>query len=127
MSSGSTIDPKGSIDLTGFSVSGALSQFVEHRTREIALRKALGSSGSRTFWLVAQFVAGPCATGVALGCIGGVFLGQRLSSELFGIEPGDPLTVALTLGAQMVLGSVAAAGPLWRAARIAPATVLRGL
>jgi putative ABC transport system permease protein len=113
--------------LTGFSVSGALSQFVEHRTREIALRKALGSSRSQTFQLVARYLAGPCSIGLAIGCVGGLFLGQRLSSELFGIQPGDPLTIALTLGAQIVLGAAAAVGPLWRAARIAPAIVLRGL
>lgn len=113
--------------LTGFSVSGALSQFVEHRTREIALRKALGSPWPRTLRLVVQYIAAPCSCGIVLGCFAGWFLAERLSNELFGLDAGDPLTIGVTVIAQVALGSVAAAGPLWRAGRIDPAKVLRGL
>jgi hypothetical protein len=49
------------------------------------------------------------------------------SNELFGLDAGDPVTIGATLVAQVALGIVAGAGPLWRAGRIDPARVLRGL
>jgi putative ABC transport system permease protein len=113
--------------LTVFSVGGALSEFVENKLREIALRKALGASSSRTAWLVCRHVGGPCVAGLAFGSVGGWVLAQTLSGQLFGVGPSDPSTVLATVLLQLGLGLIAAAGPVRRALWIHPARALRAL
>lgn len=113
--------------LTAFSVSGALSEFVENKTREIGLRKALGASSLRTVLLVCKYVGVPCVGGLLFGCIGGWVLARMLSSELFGLDAADPSTVVATVISQVALGVVAAAGPLRRAICIDAAGALRAL
>jgi predicted permease len=113
--------------LTGFSVGGALSEFVENKVREIALRKALGASSSRTVWLVCRHIGAPCVAGFAFGSAGGWALARMLSGQLFGIGAADPATATATVVAEVLLGLVAAAGPLRRALWIDPARALRAL
>lgn len=111
--------------LTAFSVSGALSEFVANRTREIALRKALGASGRDTAAFVFRQVAVPCLGGLILGCVTGWGLGRMLGNELFGLHAADSITVVGTVLLQLSLGVLAAAGPLRRAGAVDPAQALR--
>jgi predicted lysophospholipase L1 biosynthesis ABC-type transport system permease subunit len=76
--------------LTAFSVSGALGRFVEHRTREIALRKALGSGPRRTGVLVVRSIAGACSLGVVAGCLGRWLLAHRLRTNCSASTPAIP-------------------------------------
>jgi predicted permease len=113
--------------LTAFSVGGTIGEFVENKTREIALRKALGASSAHTIWLVFRYVGGPCCSGLALGCVGGWALARTLSGELFGIAAADPSSVVAVVVGQVVLGMLAAAAPLRRALWIDPARTLRAM
>jgi len=111
--------------LTAFSVAGVLGEFVEHKVREIALRKALGASGRHTFVLVCGNIGIPGSAGLVLGSMGGFFLAKALSSELFGVEPLDVLTLTGTVLGLMAVGIAAAAGPITRALWVDPARALR--
>ena len=111
--------------LTAFSLASAFAQFVAGRRREIAIRLALGAEGRHVTALLGRHIAIALAIGVAAGGAGGLALGRMLSKELFGITPADPLTFIETLVALVVLASLAALGPLWRASRVNPATTLR--
>ncbi len=113
--------------LTVFSVGGVLGEFVEHRVREIALRKALGASARHTLSLVCRSIAVPGVAGIVLGSVGGFFLARALSSELFGVEPFDLATLTATVLGLMAVGIAAAAGPIRRALWIEPASALRML
>jgi ABC-type antimicrobial peptide transport system permease subunit len=100
---------------------------VQNRTREIGLRKALGASPRRTVALVCRSVAIPSLAGALPGTFAGWLLARALSSHLFGVDPLDPLTLAVTAAGLVGAGIVAAASPIRRALRIDPATALRAL
>jgi putative ABC transport system permease protein len=111
--------------LTAFSSSGALGQFVESQTRQIAVRTALGANGRHTFALLAGYLGVPCGIGVVLGCFGGWLLARTLSSQLFGVAAVDPITAAAALCSVLAATLIATAAPFWRARRLDLVSVLR--
>lgn len=103
-------------------VSGAATQ----RRREIGIRMALGSGRSGVAGRVLKDGVVLAAVGVGIGTAGSLALGRFLESLLFGVRPGDPLTV-VAAGALMLAAAAAASWlPAWRAARTDPAEVLKG-
>lgn len=113
--------------LTVFSIRGVLSEFVENNVRQIAVRKALGATSVAAARLVWRQVTGAVAGGLAAGAFAGGALGRVMSSELFGVSPGDPTTALGTAGVLLVLGVAAAAGPIRRAIAVDPARALRNI
>jgi putative ABC transport system permease protein len=113
--------------LTAFSIGGALSEWVEHGTRDLALRKALGASSADMALLLARYVFRPCLAGLAAGALGGWWLARTLSGELFHVSPDSPAAMVVAVGCVLVVGLLAAVGPLARAISVSPARVLRGL
>jgi putative ABC transport system permease protein len=113
--------------LTAFSISGALGEFVAHKQRELAVRKALGASPLNVMWLVGRYLAVPAIGGMCCGAVGGWALARTLSSQLVGVEPTDLATIVATMAAQLAIGAVAAFGSIRRAMAVDPATTLRGL
>jgi predicted permease len=114
--------------LTGFSIVatslalvglyGVLSLSVGARTRELAVRKAIGAQRHEIVRLVVGEGFRLIAFGVAAGTVLAVLLGRALNALLFDVRPADPLTLA---GAAVVFGVVALLvrmPPAWRAARV---------
>lgn len=104
---------------------GVMAYTVARRTREIGIRMALGALQGNVMWLVMREVLVLVGAGIALGLPAAVGLSRLVSSQLFGIQPHDPLTlVAATLGLALVS---AAAGylPARRATRVNPVQALR--
>ena len=104
---------------------GVASQRARGRTREIGIRIALGAQRSEILRLVAGGGLAVAGVGMVLGA-GAALVGSRaLGSMLYGVAPGDPLTIML---AAAVLG-LAVLGASWmparRAAQVDPAQVLR--
>lgn len=104
---------------------GVVAYAVSQRTAEIGLRLALGARpGQIVAWAISG-AARPFALGAGLGIGIAVLLSRAVSSQLFGITPGDVTTYAL---AGTVLALVAL-GAAWlaarRATRIDPLTALR--
>ena len=98
---------------------------VGQRTREIGIRIALGARAHDIFRDVVAQGLWLSAVGAAIGLMGSFGLSRFLSSLLFEIEPGDPLTL---VSATVLLGIVAILAstlPARRAAAIDPAVVLR--
>ncbi len=111
--------------LAGLGLYGVLAYSVSQRTREVGVRMALGASPKQAVLLVARESAAMVGTGLALGCAGALASARLLTGLLFGIGPGDPLSLAAAI---VVLAAVAAAAtlvPARRAARIDPAVALR--
>jgi predicted permease len=111
--------------LAALGLYAVMSYAVLRRTREIGIRMALGAERGRVLWLVLREVAILAAVGVALGLPSALGLARLVSSQLYGLSPADPPTLAL---ATLVLAAVAfLAGylPASRATRVDPLTALR--
>jgi len=115
----------GSVLVTALGLAGIVAYTVVKRTRELAIRLALGATGANVTRLVILEAVAAGVCGVMAGVIASVWLSRTLESLLYGVRPADPATLALT--AATLLGIVLAAAilPAIRAARIAPASALR--
>lgn len=111
--------------LAAVGLYGVMSFAVARRTREIGIRMALGAEQRRVLGLVMGEVALLAGIGIAIGLPGSLALSRLVASQLFGIAPGDPLTVglaALTLAAVTLLAGYV---PARRATRVDPMVALR--
>jgi ABC-type antimicrobial peptide transport system permease subunit len=104
---------------------GVMAYTVNQRTREIGIRMALGAITKNVVWLVMKEVITLVAIGVAVGLVAAWGLSRLIQTQLYGITPNDPVTVA---GATLALAAVACAAgyiPALRATRVDPVTALR--
>jgi putative ABC transport system permease protein len=121
--------------LTGFSIVallmaavgiyGLIQYSVATRTQEIGLRQAIGAPAGDIFRLILGEGLTVSLTGLALGLVGAWGLGRAVSSLLFGVTAGDPLTfttVSLLLTAVAVAASYV---PARRAMAVDPIVALR--
>ena len=104
---------------------GVLAFLVAQRTREIALRLALGAHPRD---ILASFLARGLAlalAGIAIGLAAALALSRLLDSILFGVSPRDLLTFSLVPAVLLVISLAASLIPARRAMRVAPASALR--
>jgi putative ABC transport system permease protein len=107
-------------------VYGVTSHAVNQRAREVAVRIALGARRGEVVRLVARQSLHYVLVGVVLGFAGAVIATKFMAGLLFGVSATDPFTF---VGASVALSFTALAGtyiPALRAARVAPAMILRG-
>jgi predicted permease len=112
--------------LTVVGLYGVVSFAVAQRTREIAVRIALGASRGTVLKMVLGRVARLSGLGLALGLLAAVALARVLAGQLFGVEPRDPATFAAVTGTLALAALVAGYVPARRAVGVAPARSLRG-
>ncbi len=111
--------------LAAIGLYGVMSYAVTRRTREIGIRMALGAERGTVMWLVLKDVAIMTAAGITGGLAVALWLTRQVQSQLFGLAPNDPATLA---AASVLLALVAiAAGyvPARRATTIDPLVSLR--
>jgi len=111
--------------LASIGIYGVLAYTVNHRTREIGVRMALGASYRNVLRLILGQGLRLVGIGGAIGLAGGAALSRLLSSMLFGLSPFDPVayvSVSLIL-ATVALGAIYL--PARRAARVDPMVALR--
>src|SRR5206468_6605734 len=104
---------------------GVLSYGVAQRSRELAVRTALGARPVDIVRLVLGHTLAVTGVGLAAGLLGSLALTRAIGSLLYGITPHDGITY---VGVSMILIVVAAAasfGPARRAARLDPLRALR--
>jgi len=63
--------------------------------------------------------------GGVLGAVLAFLLGKALGLMLFGIEPSDPVTLAVVMVVLLATGGLATLIPAWRATRVDPVEALR--
>jgi putative ABC transport system permease protein len=111
--------------LAAVGVYGVIAYSVAERAHEIGIRVALGASRGDVAGMVMSQGMAMTAAGIALGLTGAAFATRFLAGLLYGIGPGDPLTLG---GAAAMLGAVALAAcyiPARRAMRVDPMVALR--
>jgi putative ABC transport system permease protein len=110
--------------LSAVGLYGVLAYLVTQRSREIAVRLALGSSTRAVFDLVLREGLLLLGIGFAAGAVGALLLRSSLQSQLFGVQAADLRVLAGVTLLLAVVALLACALPARRATRIDPRAVL---
>ena len=110
--------------LSAVGLYGVLAYLVAQRSREIAIRIAVGSSARGVFGLVFREGAALVGAGVLAGALGAVVLRRSLDGLLFGVRATNPLVIGAAVALLVAVALLACALPARRATRIDPVAVL---
>jgi putative ABC transport system permease protein len=111
--------------LAAVGIYSIMSYSVAQRTSEIGIRMALGAEARDVFRLILRQSLRMTIIGVVAGVLAAAAATRVMRSLLFGVAPGDPMTLAaicITLGAVALLASYI---PARRAARVDPLVAIR--
>ena len=111
--------------LAAVGLYGVLSYSVAQRTREIAIRLALGARQFGVVRIVLADTGGTAVAGAVCGLASGLYLSRFVQALLFEVAPLDFWSVALPVGTLMLAALLAATVPALRAVRVDPAVALR--
>jgi ABC-type antimicrobial peptide transport system permease subunit len=111
--------------LTALGLFGLVSYQTRRRSRELAIRLALGAAAGDVVRLVVRDTSRLLVAGLLLGLPAAFVSGRLLASRLPGVPPTDPLSLAATGLLLGLVGLAAVAAPARRAAKTPPALVLR--
>jgi predicted permease len=104
---------------------GVMAYTVVRRTREIGIRMALGAIQGNVLWMIMKDVFLVIALGVAVALPSAIVLSTIVRSQLYGLAPHDPTTLALSTLALVSAASLAGFIPALRASRVDPLRALR--
>jgi predicted permease len=107
-------------------VYGVIAYSNSQRTREIGLRLALGASPAGIAALVGRRALAPIVAGTIAGGVLALLTTRLLREQLFGVAPGDPLTLTAIAALLLAISFVAALIPVRRAMRVPPVVALAG-
>ena len=113
------------LPLAAVGLTGALLHSVRVRTKETAIRVALGADPVAIRRAVVRRSLGAVGIGILLGTALGAMAGRLIAHQLFRVEAIDVWTMAAVAGGLLVLAWAAALLPARRAASIEPAAALR--
>lgn len=102
-----------------------ISQSVNQRTHEMAIRSAMGASGSRLWRLMFYQGMWRFMIGLVIGSALSFAVGGVLRSLLVGVSSSDPVTYLLVVLTLTITAALACGLPARRAARSDPAALLR--
>ncbi len=111
--------------LAATGIYGVMSYAISRRTREIGIRMAIGASQGQVLAIVARRALLLIGSGTLIGVALALAAGRFLEQILYGVQPTDPLTVAIVLALMLAIASLACWIPARRAIRINPVTALR--
>ena len=98
---------------------------VSARTREFAIRMAVGARSADVFRITMREGLGPSVAGLALGLVGALWAGRAVSGLLFGVTSADPWTFASVSLLLTAVGAAACYVPARRSMAVDPMTTLR--
>jgi putative ABC transport system permease protein len=111
--------------LAAIGVYGVTAYSVTQRTRELAVRLALGARPSELLVMVIRQGVAWTVVGLVLGVAGSIALSRYLQGVLFGITPLDPTTFAVVTAMFLAIALLATFIPARRIARVDPLVALR--
>ena len=104
---------------------GTVAQAVAERRHEIGVRVALGARGSSVLVLVMRGALTMCLIGIGVGAAAALAAAPGLRTFLYGIEPADPATFAVSCVLLLSASVLACWLPARRALQVDPVVALR--
>jgi predicted permease len=104
---------------------GVLSYIVAQRSREVAIRLALGAGRRSLVMLVVGQGLAAAGVGVLLGLVCSLALTRSMAVLLYGVSVRDRFTLVLAPAALMLVAAAACIGPALRAVRVDPIRAMR--
>lgn len=111
--------------LAALGIFGILSLAVARRAREMGLRMAVGARPGDVVGMVLRRGLALTAVGVLVGAVASVATGRILGSVLYQVRPWDTAVLSVVVATLAAVAVAASLHPALRAARTAPAEVLR--
>jgi predicted permease len=106
-------------------VAGVLAFSVSQRTNELGIRVALGAERRTILRMILGEGASMALVGLVVGGAAAIPLSRLLEGLLFGVEPADPPTIALSAGLLIGVALIASWIPARRATAVDPIAALR--
>ena len=111
--------------LAAIGLYGVISWAVTRRRREIGIRMALGAHSSEVMRMIVSEVFWLAAIGVGIATPLWFAAARVLESQLYGVSPRDPLTLAASVAILSVVAAMAGFIPAYRAAHVDPSSAIR--
>ena len=113
------------LTLAAVGLYGLMSYSVAARTREIAIRTALGASAGKTLSMLARQGLSTVGVGLGIGLAASLAVGRLVSSLLYGVRSIDPVTFVTVPLVLLGVACLAILAPARRAAKVDPMVALR--
>jgi ABC-type lipoprotein release transport system permease subunit len=104
---------------------GVMSYMVTRRRVEIGVRMALGADAGSVVRMLVREAGVLLLAGLVIGGVLSVYAARIGNTLLYGLQPGDPATLALAMTALASVTLLAGWIPAIRASRVDPTTALR--
>jgi predicted permease len=111
--------------LASVGLYGLMAYAVSRRTNEIGLRVALGAQRGQILGMIIRETLLLVGAGLVIGVPTALGACRLISSELYGLKPGDPLTVSLAVLLMIAVALFAGYLPARRASHVDPMVALR--
>jgi putative ABC transport system permease protein len=110
--------------LAAIGTYGVLAYDVTERSREIALRMALGATPGEVIRMVMRRTGVLALAGAAIGLCGSLALTRVLTRSLYEVKPTDPATIAAVAATIVAVALLAGFAPAQRASRVSVTAAL---
>ena len=104
---------------------GIMAHAVVRRTNEIGIRMALGAERRDIIWMILRETLILVVIGMAIGVPAALGAAKLISSQLFGLNPSDPVTLVTAVVLLTLVAALAGYLPARRASRVNPLVALR--
>jgi predicted permease len=111
--------------LSCIGIYGLMSYVVSRRTNEIGVRMALGAERRQVLWSVMRESLWLVTLGIVIGVPVAIAGSRLISSMLYGLRAGDPITLLAGIGALSTVAVLAGYLPARRASLVDPMISLR--
>ncbi len=106
-------------------IYGVVAYSVAQRSLEVGIRIALGATRKNVLYLLIKRTLLAALAGIAIGGAAAALLTPLLRSELYGVEPGHPLTYLIAALLLLVPALAATIAPAAKIASVNPGATLR--
>jgi predicted permease len=113
------------LGLASIGLYGAMAYSVAQRKREIGVRIALGAAPDSVMLLILKEGLTLVVSGMVIGFLAALMLGQLLSTMLFGVSASDPISAAAASAVLLIVALLACYFPGRWASRVDPLVALR--